>query len=687
MLTLPVHVAALANLAGFVAGAALYGVLLAMTLRERRSLVTTSSSADRTVGLLPIVTGVVGLVWNLGALAVHAGTDFGLGSPHPAFTALAFCGLGVLPAVVVHSVLRAGTGPAADRGHAGLVVSAYAVSAVSAILHVIDAAHGVAPSALALRVATVGYLLLLVPLVLATRSRGEWRRTVWVVSLAVFAVSALHLAEHEGFASPWYVELVAHHSSLPLALVILYEDYRFALGDLFLKRALALSALVALAFAAFALVIAPVAVAPSFQLNDPRSAGAIVAAIVAVALLYQGARRAAAWFVDRVVLRRAAADQVMTAIAAIAESHSSVEDVLDEACVALAPALSAREVLWWSEHAHGPGECGRLEVPADSPLGQAAARAATAWRNRPGHGLVTLGERAASAVTVVPLAEPPRFALVVSGLTGGRRLLSDDVHVLERAAGLLARRGDALRLQLERFDRQLHQEQAGRLATEAELRALRSQLNPHFLFNALTTVGFLIEQAPARALDTLLRLTELLRRVLAADFDVTTLGAELEFVEAYLDIERARFEDRLSVEIQAPPGLRSLTVPPFAVQTLVENAIKHGIAPTRAGGRVVVAAREVEEPEGPVLVILVRDTGAGSTPEDIEQGRRHGVGLANLERRVKLAHGPRASLTVRTARDRGTEVELRLPRGGQDLISGGPPSRQHHGHTTQSAHR
>ena len=533
VLTLPVHIAALANLAGFVAGATLYGMLLVMTLRERRSVVIPDPLVPSAVGMLPIVTGVLGLLWNLGALTMHAGIDFGLGSPPALFTAVAFCALGVLPAVVVHSVLRAGAVPDRTRVHAAVIASAYGVCAIAAVLHVAHAFMDVAPSPLALRVATVGYLLLLVPLVLATRSRGEWRRTVWVVTLAVFAVSALHLAEHEGFASPWYVELVAHHSSLPLALVILHEDYRFALGDLFLKRAMALSALLVLAFLAYALVIAPLTAGPSAHLDDPRLAGIIVAAIVAVAFLHQAVRRWAAWFVDCVVLRRAATEEVMTAIEAIAESHASIERMLDDACVTLAPALSAREVQWWSEHRHGPDECGNREVPPDSPLGVAAARAADVWRRQPGQGLVTLGKQAASAVAVLPLAEPPRYALVVKGLTGGRRLLSDDVHVLERAATLLARRGDALRIQFERFERRLQQEQAWRLATEAELRALRSQLNPHFLFNALTTIGFLIETTPQRALDTLLRLTELLRRVLASDFDVTTLGAEIEFVDAY----------------------------------------------------------------------------------------------------------------------------------------------------------
>src|SRR5216117_2914281 len=118
---------------------------------------------------------------------------------------------------------------------------------------------------------------------------------------------------------------------------------------------------------------------------------------------------------------------------------------------------------------------------------------------------------------------------------------------------IAARRIDAIRVTQERHEREIREREMGRLATEAELRALRAQINPHFLFNALTTIGYLIQKAPPRALETLLRLTALLRGVLRSEGEVTTLGRELELVESYLDIERARFEHRLRVTIDVPP--------------------------------------------------------------------------------------------------------------------------------------
>ena len=256
------------------------------------------------------------------------------------------------------------------------------------------------------------------------------------------------------------------------------------------ERALSLSALLVLSFAAYAFVVAPLVASASPRVDDPRTAGLAIAAIVAVALLHPPAQRGAQWFIDRGVLRRASTEDVMAAIGTIAESHSSIERVLDEACVALAPALSAREVLWWSEHRHGPTTCGQLEVPPDSLQALTAERASEHWATSTTRGVVALGPRLTSAVAVLPLAEAPRYALVVNGLTGGRRLLSDDVQVLERASAPLARRGDALRLQLERFGRQLHEEEASRLAAEAELRALRDQLNPHFLLTRSRRLAF-----------------------------------------------------------------------------------------------------------------------------------------------------------------------------------------------------
>ena len=202
----------------------------------------------------------------------------------------------------------------------------------------------------------------------------------------------------------------------------------------------------------------------------------------------------------------------------------------------------------------------------------------------------------------------------------------------------------------------------GKLASQAELRALRAQVNPHFLFNALTTIGYLIQTAPPRALETLMQLTSLLRAVLRSEGDFTTLGRELDMIESYLDIERARFERRLRIIIDVPASLRNIRVPPLVLQPLVENAVKHGIAPLRAGGEVRVHA--TIERTGDLrrsLLLVVQDTGAGATADELRQGREVGVGLRNVERRLAGQYGAEASLTVHTLAGQGTTVEIRIP--------------------------
>ncbi len=223
-----------------------------------------------------------------------------------------------------------------------------------------------------------------------------------------------------------------------------------------------------------------------------------------------------------------------------------------------------------------------------------------------------------------------------------------------------------MRVTHERCQRDLREQEIGRLATEAELRALQAQLNPHFLFNALTTIGYLIQTAPSRAMDTLMGLTGLLRRILKRSTgELVTLGEELELIEMYLAIERARFEERLRVRIDVPFELRALPIPPLLLQPLVENAVKHGISPCRGGGEIRVAAELVRVSDGSghesVLSLEVADTGRGASKKELDEGRRKGVGLGNVESRLERYYGPSASLRINTSPGTGFRVKAYLP--------------------------
>ena len=143
---------------------------------------------------------------------------------------------------------------------------------------------------------------------------------------------------------------------------------------------------------------------------------------------------------------------------------------------------------------------------------------------------------------------------------------------------------------------------------------------------------------------------------------MSTLGAELSLVTAYLDIERARFEERLTVEIAVPNELHSAALPPLLIQPLVENAIKHGIAPFRRRGRLALGARLDESMgDSPALIITVHDSGPGLQDVESETHRRHGVGLRNVEERLALVYGDAGALLLTSSPGKGTTAELRVP--------------------------
>jgi two-component system LytT family sensor kinase len=593
----------LINLFGFLTGIILYGMLLWMVLSSR-------PVSNRLV----LLTGVFGLTWNLGSFAAYALA----GTPLPLLLAVAFGALCFLPAAVVHSALRNGEGWAHPWSR--LVVRvAYAMSGAATIIHFYSAvAWGLAPSQLALRGLTVGFGALLLILLFVARGQDGWARGLWVAALAVFAVSALHLSAEHGAEDPWWLALLGHHASLPLVLAILYQDYKFALADLFLKRALSLILLVGLVFGVYTFGAAPlIDAAPRGEISILLLLGMWTATALAYPLLRAGA----GWFIDKVVLGRGDYGKMLTDAADAIEHCDSEAAALSKAASILEPVLSCRSVTWteWT-----------------------GARAPLSIRN--------------STQLPVPTTEGPHFSLCIGPLFGGRRLLSDDHAMIERVALLVGRRIDLLRSARERYERNLREEEVRKLAAEAELRALRAQINPHFLFNALTTIGYLIQTAPKKAVETLLTLSGLLRSVLKSSGEFVTLGEELSVVEAYLDIERARFEDRLQVSIDVPPETRGLRIPALILQPLVENAIKHGISRSIAGGTIRIRARAED-----TLILTVINTSPDDHGTLFEESGRRGVGLENVQRRLACLGGSDASLSVRSERGEGTVVEIRYP--------------------------
>jgi hypothetical protein len=607
---MPTGAPALLHIVGYLTGASLFAMLLVMVLRSH-------GPAYR----LTLGTALLGVAWNLGELTAHVLDSLQLAAARDWLSAMSYAALGLLAAVVVHSAARPDESELRPPGRAGraLAAAAYACAGVAGFMQLAAAATGdQLPSSAGLMLLTIGLTLLSLILLVTTRGRPRIGRAAGMIALALFAVSALHLGRFHGASESWVTELLGHHASIPLAFAILYQDYRFAFADLFLKRALTLLTLVAIVFVAWSLV------EPSITQGGRHSVtvGLLLALWVGTALVFPVLRRLVAAFVDRIVLKRSDYGTVIEQLSSRLQSCESERAVLSLVATSVSGALGAASVSWQTAET-GP---------------------------------------AAAAISILT-AEPPQHVLAIGTLSGGRRLLSDDLMMLERVSGLAGRRIDALRISDERYERMLREREIATLAAEAELRALRAQINPHFLFNALTTLGYLIQHAPSRAFDTLMRLTTLLRSVLRSEGEFTTLGHERELIACYLDIERERFEERLESVIDIPVSLSEVPIPALIVQPLVENAIKHGIANARHGGRVHVAARVETTDSAADLCITVRNSGAPLHRDRISDG---GIGLQNVQQRLRCYYGDEGILTLESDAASGeTVATLRLP--GSDL--------------------
>ena len=198
--------------------------------------------------------------------------------------------------------------------------------------------------------------------------------------------------------------------------------------------------------------------------------------------------------------------------------------------------------------------------------------------------------------------------------------------------------------------------QAEAIAAQTQLATLRSQLQPHFLFNALHTIVQLIHIEPRRAAEAAELVADLLRRTVEEQRDEVPLSEEWQFVSRYLAIEQIRFGERLVVKADLPPDLQSERVPSFALQTLVENAVQHGAAPRVAPTEIAISGTRRNSD----LVLSVRNSGDGDA--STANGNGTGTGLARLRERLTVLYGGSATLVSRPMATGGYEAVLTVPR-------------------------
>jgi len=244
-------------------------------------------------------------------------------------------------------------------------------------------------------------------------------------------------------------------------------------------------------------------------------------------------------------------------------------------------------------------------------------------------------------------------------------LLVSVASIIAVIVGLIIYRYEQLRKEIEAGYRALaatriKEERLRELAGKSELKALKAQINPHFLFNALNSISALIPGDPDAAQETLERLASIFRRtLLSSEREAVPFARELELVDAYLDVERARFGKRLKVEQTIGDSTRNVAVPPLLLQPVVENAVRHGISPRVDGGTVRLEARV----DGAVLRIVVEDDGEGIDPERLEDEMSKGFGLRNVRDRLSTRFGEGEWFSVGRSPTGGTRVELVIPVG------------------------
>jgi two-component system, LytTR family, sensor kinase len=254
-----------------------------------------------------------------------------------------------------------------------------------------------------------------------------------------------------------------------------------------------------------------------------------------------------------------------------------------------------------------------------------------------------------SAVLAPLVAQDKRIGTLIAFYRSVGRPSHHELRVVQEAASLVS----------AQVELSLVAAQEERLA-QAELRALRAQISPHFIYNALAAVAGDIHARPEEARDLLIDFAEFTRYLFRDGRSYVTLGEEIEHVERYLRLEQARFRQSLRVTIDVPESTHGTVVPAMSVQPLVENAVRHGVERGAGSGRVTISAHVV----GGDVELRVSDDGVGIEPERLEAvlaGAGGGIGVSNVDARLRATFGERYALRIESAVSEGTTAVMTVP--------------------------
>lgn len=609
----------LVSLFVYLFGAYAYGAATVLGLRESLPVWSRRDRSERSpLDNAPMAIIVISTIWfvlmtliEFRNLTGNTGRDWlDLGT----FMVFAF------PPVIMHTVYRESTGdgeavPPAIYRH--LVVAMYVLSplagavAIAAIFDVITLPIDLGP----LIGVSIGGLFILASIystaITLRRTRRKPtpdRRNLRNVMVGLYAVLGLVFAGmmvfQEQRLAVAILDRVARASPIYFLIASVYFENRFAFYDLVVKRALLLLMSISALGVVLALALPWLQALPAGAARPWLFAVALTPVAMIMPWLHARMER----WLDRIWLGRefTPVDAVKHVLAAM-QPATDEQMLLNTAEAKLSEIFGARISVLIGTQPPPAGLAIESEVQMPTPISD----------------------------------QPVRIAVL--RLPGMRRILSEDLALLKSLAGVLGFMLENLRLQRKRQEQDLIAQELRLQSSKSELKALRAQINPHFLFNALNAIASLIHTDPARADEAVEQLAEVFRYTLRrSDSEWAPLDQELTFARAYLDVEQARFGQRLSCTIDSDHQTPPPSVPSMLLQTLLENAVKHGVSQSREPGRIEVIVRTTSRE----VSIEVRNTGPGAAAPGRGPRDGEGFGLRSVRERLKGHFGDAAAFAL-----------------------------------------
>ena len=487
------------------------------------------------------------------------------------------------------------------------------------------------------------------------KAAGRWELILLVAFLFIFLPLGI-IAIFRVVQGGDFLGFVSTLMPLPFIIVAFYYEARYAFMDVFIKKSTVLALMVLVSGAYYLTVVGKAASWGLWRNNRFAEWIILLPLICALPFLAAPIER----LIDRYVFkRRRTPGEVLSGFSREIRRRNSEAQLAEIAAAYIREVFQAQKV-WTGRLGDSDGKSSSPEAIRELTEFAAKWKGAVvadqladsdpwkSWLMARGLGVVTSLRTQGEIVLYLALG---RKQLRDPYLSGDIDLLNSLTDQLEFAL-------ETVRLQRERGEQEIKQQELKVLAGKAELKALRAQINPHFLFNALNTIASLIRRNPVKAEETVETLAEVFRHALTkSGKEFIPLAEELEFINSYLDIERARFGSKLQVEINIQREAGGVKIPAMVLQPLVENAVKHGIAPKVEGGTIKISAHC----SNGSLEMEVADDGVGFEPANAHRLYHDGLGVGNVRDRLRGIYGEEGSFRIESAVNEGTRIRISLP--------------------------